>query len=212
MLLEIGQIFLKKLIIRLMLNNRLLSLFYLLLLITRRIIILGKGQICLQIKTKRLIYMVSLSLCRSCLLPSKRLITRLIVGLKATSFLLFRAHIGCKVVQIKGKSNIFFELEEFYSHTMDTILSIEDIHEKAKKQLNKNAYDYYASGARDENTLRDNVDSYRKIKIIPRCLVGNLDNINMSISLFGDHLDFPILVSPTAMHKLGHKGLIYIPF
>ena len=35
-------------------------------------------------------------------------------------------------------------------------LNIEDFHRVAKQKLSKNAYDYYASGAHDEITLRTN--------------------------------------------------------
>lgn len=93
---------------------------------------------------------------------------------------------------------------------MESTLNIEDLHEKAQKVLSKNAYDYYASGARDENTLKENVNSFSKIKIIPRCLVGRLSQIDMSISLFGESLDIPIMISPTAMHKMGHSGAFLV--
>ena len=43
----------------------------------------------------------------------------------------------------------------------------------AKNKVEKTAFDYIASGATDEITLRNNVEAYKKIQLIPKRLTSN---------------------------------------
>ena len=42
------------------------------------------------------------------------------------------------------------------------MLSLADYEAHAKKVLDKNAWDYYSSGANQEQTLRDNVEAFAR--------------------------------------------------
>ena len=44
------------------------------------------------------------------------------------------------------------------------MLSLADYEAHAKKVLDKNAWDYYSSGANQEQTLRDNVEAFARYK------------------------------------------------
>lgn len=64
-------------------------------------------------------------------------------------------------------------------------------------------YEYVASGAADELTVRWNRQAFDTIKLKPTVLV-DVSQLDTSLTLFGHHLDHPILIAPTAYHKLLH--------
>ena len=73
----------------------------------------------------------------------------------------------------------------------------------AQKRLSRMVYDYIAGGAADEHTLRRNRGAYDKILLKPRALI-DVSRLDTSVELFSQRLDFPILLAPTAYHKLVH--------
>ncbi|KND86499.1 Hydroxyacid oxidase 1 [Tolypocladium ophioglossoides CBS 100239] len=81
--------------------------------------------------------------------------------------------------------------------------TISDLKELGCRKLPKMYRDYFNEGAMDLVTLRDNEEAYNRYKIIPRILV-NVDNVDMSSSVFGIRTSFPVGFSPAAMHKLAH--------
>lgn len=83
------------------------------------------------------------------------------------------------------------------------VLNIFDLERLAKERLPVLAYDYYRSGAWDETTLKANREAYEKLKIHYKILV-DVEKRDLSTTIFGQHIDFPILVAPTAFHKLAH--------
>src|SRR6202023_3765469 len=50
-------------------------------------------------------------------------------------------------------------------------INLLDLEMKARELLPQTAYDYYASGANDEITLRENRVAYERITLLPRMLV-----------------------------------------
>jgi len=64
-------------------------------------------------------------------------------------------------------------------------------------------YDYYRSGATDEQTLMDNVEAFRRIRIRPRVLTG-ISKADTSTTILGNPVSSPILVAPTAMQRMAH--------
>jgi 4-hydroxymandelate oxidase len=64
-------------------------------------------------------------------------------------------------------------------------------------------YEFVASGAADELTLRWNRESYDKIRLRPRVLI-DVSKLDTRVNLFGQELPFPILLAPTAYHRLYH--------
>ncbi|KAH0424600.1 fmn-dependent dehydrogenase family protein [Colletotrichum camelliae] len=81
--------------------------------------------------------------------------------------------------------------------------TIRDLMELGSKKLPKMYRDYYNEGAMDLVTLKDNEEAYNRYKILPRILV-NVDNIDLSTTIFGTKVSFPLGFSPAAMHKLAH--------
>ncbi len=102
---------------------------------------------------------------------------------------------------------------------------LSDFEAHAKKVLPKNAWDYYSSGANQEQSLRDNVQAFtRSATPPPACLRGllftctltvyryrfrprvlnDVSSLNLRVSLQGKWVESPIGVSPTAMQKMAH--------
>ncbi|PIA42118.1 hypothetical protein AQUCO_02100168v1 [Aquilegia coerulea] len=82
-------------------------------------------------------------------------------------------------------------------------VNISEFHELAKQALPKMYYDYYSGGAEDQYTLRENVEAFTRIMFYPRILV-DVSSIDLSTTILGYKVSSPIMVAPTAMHKLAH--------
>ncbi|KAA0053522.1 peroxisomal (S)-2-hydroxy-acid oxidase GLO4-like [Cucumis melo var. makuwa] len=85
-------------------------------------------------------------------------------------------------------------------------VNVNDFKELARLALPKMYYDFYSGGAEDEHTLRENIQAFYRITIRPRVLV-DVSKVDMSTTILGHHISAPILVAPTAAHKLAfHEG------
>src|SRR5262249_1672816 len=73
----------------------------------------------------------------------------------------------------------------------------------AQRRMPRMAFDYYAGGAEDEVTLRENRAAFERIALRPRMLV-DVSAIDTSTTVLGQSVAAPILVAPTALHRLGH--------
>ncbi|GLT59432.1 hypothetical protein SLA2020_322500 [Shorea laevis] len=82
-------------------------------------------------------------------------------------------------------------------------VNVNEFQELARQALPKMYYDYYASGPEDQHTLRENVEAFHRITIRPRILV-DVRRIDLSTTVLGHKISAPIMIAPTAMHKLAH--------
>lgn len=73
----------------------------------------------------------------------------------------------------------------------------------AKEKLPKMIFDYYASGAEDQYTLRDNRNAFQRIWFRPRILI-DVSKIDLTTTVLGFKISMPIMVAPTAMQKMAH--------
>ena len=73
----------------------------------------------------------------------------------------------------------------------------------AERTMPRGAFDYYAGGAEDEQTLRANRAAFQEIFLRPRMLTG-VASIDTSVRVLGIPLRTPLLVAPTAFQKLAH--------
>ncbi len=83
------------------------------------------------------------------------------------------------------------------------LLTLEDYERAARERVDPVAWEYIASGAADEISLRWNVDAYRSLRLVPRQL-RDVSTLDTSVTLLGTRLAHPILLAPTACHKLAH--------
>jgi 4-hydroxymandelate oxidase len=83
------------------------------------------------------------------------------------------------------------------------LVNLFDFEALARRRLSRLALEYISSGAGDEITLRQNRERFDEISLQPRVLVG-AGKIDTSLELFGERLDYPILLAPCAYQKLVH--------
>ena len=83
------------------------------------------------------------------------------------------------------------------------LASLSDFEAAARAKMTPLAYEYVAGGAGDERTLAWNNDAWDEIKLRNRVLV-DVSRIDTSVRLFGQDFAHPILLAPTAYHKLVH--------
>eukprot|EP00249_Psilotum_nudum_P018320 c26747_g1_i1 orf=584-1738(+) len=81
------------------------------------------------------------------------------------------------------------------------VVNVNEYEVLAKKKLPKMAFDFYAGGAEDEWTLKQNKAAFKSIRLRPRILV-DVSNVDLSTTVLGFPISMPILIAPTAMHKL----------
>lgn len=82
-------------------------------------------------------------------------------------------------------------------------LNLFEFEQLAKEKLPRIAYDYFSSGAWDEITLRRSRKAFNEILVHYRVLV-DVSRRNLSTTLFGQTVAMPLLIAPTAFHKLAH--------
>ena len=86
---------------------------------------------------------------------------------------------------------------------LSQLVNLSDFEKMAATKMSKLAYEYVASGAADEVTLGWNRQAFDNIKLNPSVLIDT-SQLDTSISLFGQKMAHPILVAPTAYHKIMH--------
>jgi isopentenyl diphosphate isomerase/L-lactate dehydrogenase-like FMN-dependent dehydrogenase len=86
---------------------------------------------------------------------------------------------------------------------LDRLLTLDDFEAAAATVLPRMAHDYYRSGADDEHTLRANRRAFRRWEIWYRVLVDVAER-SLGTTLLGAGVSAPILIAPTAYHRLAH--------
>ena len=83
----------------------------------------------------------------------------------------------------------------------DPLINIADYARLARRTLSKGALDYFEGGARDEITLRENTAGWEGLKLYYRVLAG-VGPRDLTTTVLGKPISMPIVVAPTAFHKL----------
>jgi 4-hydroxymandelate oxidase len=83
------------------------------------------------------------------------------------------------------------------------ILNLLELEPAAKPLLSKLAFDYYVGGADDELTVLENRQAFACLALQYRVLRG-IEQRQLESTLFGETLSLPVLLAPTAFHKLAH--------
>ena len=81
--------------------------------------------------------------------------------------------------------------------------NVEDFRKLAKKKLPSPIFHYIDGGSDDEVTLRRNTESFNKCDLVPNVL-ADVSNIDLSTTVLGQKIAFPLFLAATAMHKLYH--------
>ena len=83
------------------------------------------------------------------------------------------------------------------------VVSVEDYEALARERVDPAIWAYLAGGSADELTLRENREAFAQRKLCPRVL-ADFTGANTRVELFGRTFPHPILIAPTAFHRLVH--------
>lgn len=79
--------------------------------------------------------------------------------------------------------------------------TVHDFETAARTRLDPVHADFIAGGARDEITVRANAAAFARLQLLPRVLRGSAAR-ELGVTLLGSRASMPVLLSPTAFHKL----------
>jgi 4-hydroxymandelate oxidase len=86
----------------------------------------------------------------------------------------------------------------------EDILSLPELEGLAQATMSAMTYGYVTGAAADELTLRANVEDWQKLRLKPTVLV-DVSELDLSVEIIGQKFTMPILLAPTAFHRLCHK-------
>ncbi|HEX4786926.1 MAG TPA: alpha-hydroxy-acid oxidizing protein, partial [Actinospica sp.] len=87
------------------------------------------------------------------------------------------------------------------SPPLGNLVNVRDFEAVARRTLDPVHYDYIAGGSRDEVTVRANEDGFARLSLLPRVLSGSAER-DLAVSILGTRASMPVLISPTAFHRL----------
>jgi 4-hydroxymandelate oxidase len=82
-------------------------------------------------------------------------------------------------------------------------LNVADYERLAEQALPHDVFGYYAGGAEDEQTLRDNLLAWTRWHLRPRVLV-DVGTVSTATTVLGQDVALPILLAPVAYQGLAH--------
>ena len=82
-------------------------------------------------------------------------------------------------------------------------VNVWDYERLAEETLDANAHAYFAGGAGDEVTLRDNLAAFERRKLRPRMLV-DVSSVSTATTVLETDVALPILIAPLALQRMAH--------
>jgi 4-hydroxymandelate oxidase len=82
-------------------------------------------------------------------------------------------------------------------------VNIWDYERLAEEKLDANALAYFAGGAGDEVSVRDNLAAFERRKLRPRVLV-DVGEVSTVTTVLGTEIALPVLIAPLAMQRMAH--------
>jgi 4-hydroxymandelate oxidase len=82
-------------------------------------------------------------------------------------------------------------------------VNVWDYERLAAEKLDANAHAYFAGGAGDEVTLRDNLAAFERRKLRPRMLV-DVSTVSTATTVLGTEISMPIMIAPLAIQRMAH--------
>jgi len=86
---------------------------------------------------------------------------------------------------------------------MKSFPSIEDLRQRARRNVPKMFFDYAESGSYNQETLRANRADFEKIKLRQRVLV-NVDRRDTSTAILGEQTPMPLALGPIGLGGMMH--------
>ena len=85
----------------------------------------------------------------------------------------------------------------------DGPINVADFERLAAERLERGPLDYFAGGAGDEVTLRENVEAWGHWRLRPRVLAG-AGEVSTATEVLGGPVRMPVLVAPVAYQRMAH--------
>lgn len=82
-------------------------------------------------------------------------------------------------------------------------LNVRDYERLAEERLDPASFGYFAGGAGDEHTLRDNEAAFDRWRVRPRVLV-DVGSVETSTTVLGREISMPVFLSPVAHLRMAH--------
>src|ERR1700750_1220002 len=82
-------------------------------------------------------------------------------------------------------------------------VNVADYERLAADRLAEGPLGYYAGGAGDERTLRENVTAHAAPPLRPRVLV-DFGAVSTATTVLGTEISMPVIVAPVALQKMAH--------
>ena len=87
--------------------------------------------------------------------------------------------------------------------SIEEAVNVADVRQLARKKLPKATFEYIDTGSADQYTLRDNLASLQRIKVLPPLLTG-VRKADLSVSVLGQKIALPIMLAPVAAQRMYH--------
>jgi isopentenyl diphosphate isomerase/L-lactate dehydrogenase-like FMN-dependent dehydrogenase len=85
----------------------------------------------------------------------------------------------------------------------DELVNVWDYERAAEAKLDAGAFGYFAGGAADEWTLRENLAAFNRWVLRPRMLI-DVSRTTTATTVLGTEISMPVLVAPTAFQRMAH--------
>src|SRR5215470_13774174 len=82
-------------------------------------------------------------------------------------------------------------------------VNVADFHQIARQRLPRMVYNYIAGAAGDEISLGRNRAAFDELLLKPRVL-RDVSRVDTTAEVCGQRLEYPILLAPTAYHRMAH--------
>lgn len=82
-------------------------------------------------------------------------------------------------------------------------INVHDYERLARERMDPAAWAYFAGGADDEVTLREERAAFERLRLVPRVLRG-VGAADLRTTVLGSEVRAPILVAPTGVHGFAH--------
>jgi len=86
---------------------------------------------------------------------------------------------------------------------VETPINVWDYERLAEEKLDANAHAYFAGGAGDEITLRENLAAFERRKLRPRVLV-DVRTVSTATTVLGTEIALPVVMAPLALQRMAH--------
>ena len=83
--------------------------------------------------------------------------------------------------------------------------SIADLRTMSRRRLPRAIFEFYDGGAEDEIALRDNIEAFKRVRVLPRAL-NDVSNVDLSCDFVGGKAAMPLAIAPTGAAGFGRHG------